>query len=147
MISAMPKIQSAQSHAAWDPMYHLVLTLILLTNLIVTIVLAVRKWSAGPFEHLWAIVMAFALILIWVRLRTYPLRNQDRIIRLEERVRLGALAPEADAARLTTRQLIALRFASDAELPGLVERTLRENLEPKSIKLAIADWRQDHSRI
>ena len=91
-----------------------------------------------------------ALILLNVKSRVYSLAVQDRVIRHEERTRLTALLPVSDHARiaqLTTRQLIALRFASDAELPGLVHKILTQNLDPKAIKQTITTWRPDHQRI
>jgi hypothetical protein len=75
---------------------------------------------------------------------------QDRVIRLEERLRYTQLLTPADLARthaLTLHQIVALRFASDAELPALLNRTLSENLAPKQIKQSIQSWRPDHTRI
>jgi hypothetical protein len=94
--------------------------------------------------------MALALLLLAVSARTYALRVQDRVIRLEERLRYQRLLPSdllAASQSLTLRQIIALRFASDAELPALVQRTLRANLEPKAIKQAITNWRADDLRV
>ena len=143
----MPKEQSAQSHAKWDPLFHFVLIPLFLANFIVQIVRAVRAWPDASGSHLWSIAVALGVLLLTFKVRIYSLADQDRIIRLEERLRIAALVPAADASKLTTRQLIALRFASDAELPGLVYRTIAENLEPKAIKQNIATWRADHQRI
>jgi hypothetical protein len=143
----MPTDQSAQSHAAWDPLYHFVLAPLLLINLFTAIWATIHFWPQMHDLHLAWILTALILFLIAVRLRTYPLASQDRIIRLEEHLRIAHLVPAADASKLTTRQLIALRFASDVELPALVDRTLAENLDPKTIKQSIAAWRADHQRI
>jgi hypothetical protein len=75
---------------------------------------------------------------------------QDRIIRLEERLRLAAVLEEplrSRARELTDSQLLGLRFASDQELPGLVERALDEKLDRTQIKKAITDWRPDYLRV
>ncbi len=94
--------------------------------------------------------MSLALIGLLGIARNSALKAQDRIIRLEERIRLASLLPASDLARvhsLTEAQLIALRFAADADLPGLAHRAAAENLTPRQIKEAISSWRPDHFRV
>jgi hypothetical protein len=92
------------------------------------------------------LALATAVVGLVLLVRRYALRLQDRIIRLEMRVRLAGLGREHDMARLATRQLVALRFASDAELVALVERALNENLTPDQIKRAVTNWQADGMR-
>ncbi len=107
------------------------------------IIAAIRRPDAVSFGLICLTVSVLALVSIS---RAYILRLQDRIIRLEMRVRLARLGREADFPRLSTRQLVALRFAPDAELPSLVERTLTENLTSRQIKEAVRDWQPDYHR-
>ncbi len=84
------------------------------------------------------------------KLRTYPLKVQDRVIRLEERLRLQALAPaewHPQIYRLTEDQLIGLRFAADDEVVELAKQALEHNLTRKQIKERIQNWRADHLRV
>ena len=98
-------------------------------------------------------VIALALLLLSLAvlglvglIRRYVTRLQDRIIRLEMRLRLAALGRAPDVERLDVRQLIALRFASDAELPALLERAVAERLTPDQIKRAVTAWQPDTMR-
>jgi Family of unknown function (DUF6526) len=136
--------QSYRSHRRFNPLVHGFLSPVLVGNALVAIVRLVR---APSWPATWATVMAVALpVLNWAA-RSQALRVQDRVIRLEMRLRLAAVLPPALAARvhaLTLRQLLALRFASDAELPSLVERCLAGELtEPDAIKREIRDWQPD----
>ena len=99
---------------------------------------------------LWLVTLTVAMFVWLLKTRLYALRVQDRVIRLEERLRMEKLLPAELLARfdeLTLGQVVALRFASDGELAELTRRTLDERLVPKSIKAAIQKWRPDHTRI
>ena len=143
----MPKEQSAASHAAWDSVTHFTLVPIFLINFIVAVVWAFRDPQHRLAIDLWLIVVAIALLLSAAKMRLYTLKVQDRIIRMEERLRVSALVGAEAAYGLSLRQLIALRFASDAELPVLVRKTVAEKLEPKQIKQSIMVWRPDYERV
>ncbi len=90
--------------------------------------------------------LAFSAIVLAGISRAYTVRLQDRIIRLEMRLRLERLGKAWEFTRLTTRQLVGLRFASDAELPELVDRALEEHLELDQIKRQVKDWQPDLHR-
>ena len=92
------------------------------------------------------LLMASAILGLVALIRRYTTRLQDRIIRLEMRLRLAALGREQDIGRLSTRQLIALRFASDGELASLIDRALAENLTGDQIKRAVTHWQADRMR-
>jgi Family of unknown function (DUF6526) len=92
------------------------------------------------------LLLSLAVLGLVVLIRRYATRLQDRIIRLEMRLRLAALGRGADLERLGTRQLVALRFASDAELPALLDRALAEGLTPDQIKRAVTAWQADTMR-
>lgn len=141
------KPQTYANHSRFDPWYHFFLAPIALIIFIASIVHLVRHPHPWSVVH---VVLAFALFMLVFKVRTYPLKVQDRVIRLEERLRLATLLPEPLRARigeLDVPQLIALRFASDAEIPALVERALNEKLTQKQIKQAIQNWRADNFRV
>ena len=139
--------QNLKNHARLDPLFHIVLALVLLVNLVYSIVHLVRHFC---FASAWFVVLSLAVIILYLRVRSYPLKVQDRVIRLEERLRLHALAPaewHTHIDRLTEDQLIALRFAGDDEVVGLATQALAENLDRKQIKERIRDWRADNWRV
>jgi len=144
----MPQPQTFKNHARFRPLFHYTILPILLLNLLLSIGYAVHyHYKHAHFSILWVILSA-ALIFISGDARNSALQAQDRIIRLEERLRLTALGvPHATTHALTERQLIALRFASDAELPALAERAVREKLTEKQIKASIQSWRPDYFRV
>jgi len=144
---AEQKSQSLKNHARFDPPFHFFLLPVLFGNFIVCIV---HNYHEPRHFNQWLILMSIALIVLAFKARSYALRVQDRVIRLEERLRLATLLPPSLSARipeLTEGQLIGLRFASDAEVPGLVEKTLQSNLTRKDIKKAVQNWRPDFWRV
>lgn len=141
------KSQSFASHARWLPIYHFLASPVTAIWALHSIWHAIRDpQPAHWFEALVAVAISAGI----VSSRIMAITVQNRVIRLEMRLRLKELLSGDLLARskaLTVRQLIALRFASDAELPGLVERTLKGEFEsPKQIKRAITDWQADWLR-
>ena len=141
-------LQTVEKHARYVPLFHGWTFGLLLLNLVWAIIQLVRLPSVGSVIGLG---FAVAVILTAFFARAFAVGVQDRVIRLEERMRLTELLPADLRPRigeLTTRQLVALRFASDAELPGLVRRVLSEELRDKNaIKRLIVTWRPDHARV
>jgi hypothetical protein len=146
----MPPPQTLKNHMRYDPPFHFFILPMLLLNLIFSIYVTIRHWPEHWALHLWWIAMSVVFFVMAGRARDRALCVQDRVIRIEERLRLHALLPAEDRAHineLSVKQLIALRFASDDELPALVRRTLTQNLEPKAIKQSIVNWRGDYHRV
>ena len=143
---AEKKPQTFANHTRLDPLYHFFALPVFAVSAIAAIVHFLRH----PGLHSgWLFVVLVAACVLVLKLRSYPLRVQDRVIRLEERLRLTSLLPEPLRSRipeLTEHQLIGLRFASDAELPALVERTVSEKLSQADIKKSIKNWRPDYWR-
>ncbi len=140
--------QTYENHTRWHAPFHFFLTPVLLTNVVIAIVQLVRD---PDLDRGWWLVVSLALVVIGALVRTYPLKAQDRIIRLEESLRYYQLLPEelaARAASLTPAQTVALRFASDEELEGLVREVLAGRLtKPDEIKRAVKNWRPDTLRV
>ena len=146
--------QTFANHTRFDPAFHFFAAPVLLLGLLLALVHFFAHITEGDFrDHFHAfllIVLAAALLTLAFKSRAYSLKVQDRVIRLEERLRLAMLLPEPLRGRipeLTEEQLVGLRFASDAEIPKLVERTLKEKLSRKDIKKAIQNWRPDYWRV
>ena len=139
--------QNFKNHARLDPMFHGFLSigaLFLLGAAIYALVQRPEPWGVVRiFGMLWLIVLMF-------KVRLYSLKVQDRVIRLEERLRLMQLLPESTRPRigeLTEAQFVALRFASDGEVAGLVQQALDGKWDQKQIKQAIKTWRPDFFRV
>ncbi|MGZ4733711.1 MAG: DUF6526 family protein [Terriglobales bacterium] len=139
--------QSLSNHARFDPPFHF----FVLPVFAITVIIAIVHLVQYPSLHAaWLVVFMLAATVAAVKTRTYALKVQDRVIRLEERLRLAILVDKPLRARiveLTESQLVGLRFASDAELPGLAARALSEKLSKAEIKKAITQWRPDYWRV
>lgn len=148
----MADTQNYSNHTRWNPLFHFILMPLLVLNLLSHLV---RLFLAAPESGRKAlafwVVLSFALILLALASRMQALKAQDRTIRLEERLRYReVLSPELaqKAADLPVGQIIALRFASDEELAGLVQQVLDGKLtNQKEIKMAVKNWRPDHHRV
>ena len=139
--------QSFANHTRLDPAFHFFLLPLGIVAIVLSVIHIIHRPSIASTL---LVVLAVGFFMIAGKSRGYSLKVQDRVIRLEERLRLAMLLPEAARSRigeLTESQLIALRFASDAELPGLAMRALNEGLTKKQIKSAIQSWRGDYFRV
>lgn len=140
--------QTIKNHRMWLPMWHFVAFPIALINVGVS---GYRMYAAGFHRGvIWDTIFAIGILLAVFASRTMALKVQDRLIRLEMRLRLAGSLPDALKGRindLSTRQLIGLRFASDAEMAGLVERCLKGELaNDEAVKKEIKNWVGDTLR-
>lgn len=145
MAEKMP--QNLANHIRLDPPFHFFVLPVTALTVIAAVVHVVERpsWFAG-----WLVIFATAMVVLALRARQYALKVQDRVIRLEERLRLGGLLPETVRFRigdLSEAQLIGLRFASDAEVPAIVQQTLQNQLSKTEIKKAVKAWRPDYWRV
>ncbi|MGA3371719.1 MAG: DUF6526 family protein [Terracidiphilus sp.] len=142
--------QNLKNHGRLDPPVHFVLFFVLVANLIFAAFHMVHHWGESHIAGPWYLVLSLVAFIPLFKLRAYPLKVQDRVIRLEERIRLQALAPtewHSQIYRLTEDQLIGLRFAADDEVVELAKQALEHNLTRKQIKERIKSWRPDTWRV
>lgn len=146
----MPNDQPSQNfanHTRYDPPFHFFIVPVVIGNFIVA---AVHLYRFPSGISAWLVVVALAAVVAAFKIRLYPLNVQDRVIRLEERLRLTSVLQEPLRSRigeLSDTQLVGLRFASDAELPGLVQRCLADKLSRADIKKSVTNWRADSARV
>lgn len=139
--------QNYKNHGRIDPTFHFLLSGILLVNLIAAVVHLVHHpgWNSA-----WIVVLSLTALILLIKVRLYAMKVQDRVIRLEERLRLQALAPRewhTQIYRLSIDQLIGLRFAADDEVVELAKHALEHGLNRKQIKQRIKSWRADEWRV
>ena len=140
--------QNFANHTRFVPAFHYVAMPILLVN----VLWAVRGLFNGiTFDASLHVLVAVALIIVALFARVFALKAQDRVIRLEMRLRMRELLPDDRQGRIndfTPTQMVSLRFAGDAELPELARKVLDENItKTTSIKKMITDWQGDYFRV
>jgi len=141
--------QSYKNHAQIVFLYHRVLSLVLLLILIGSIVNLNKSWGDSTRFYSASLIVALtvAAILLFIFVRTFPLKAQDRAIRAEEQLRHYVLTGKLLDSRLTMRQIVALRFASDAEFVALAQRAADQSLSADAIKRDVKQWRADTYRV
>lgn len=143
----MSETQSLKNHGRLDPAFHIFIFAVYLLNLVYA---GFHLYRQPSLSSGWYLVLSIVVIVPILKMRMYPLKFQDRVIRLEERLRLQALAPpewRPQIYRLSEDQLIGLRFAADDEVVELARQALEHNLTRKQIKERIRSWRADDWRV
>jgi hypothetical protein len=140
--------QNLANHTKFFPLFHFFVLPVLLVNLGIQVYWLKEFWST--FRGIFNVLLALALIAGFLSARRFALAVQDRVIRLEERLRYQRLLPADLQPRIeefTVAQLVSLRFASDAELPALARKVLDEKMqERKAIKQLVKSWKPDYLR-
>lgn len=141
--------QTYANHARLVPGYHFVLTGIVALLLIAAVwwLIGALRVGNGYWLGLWRLLVVAAIFLAGGYARIFALKAQDRAIRAEESLRHYVLTGALPDPRLSIRQIIGLRFASDAELPALAKRAAEEGMREKEIKQAVKEWRADTYRV
>jgi ABC-type transport system involved in cytochrome bd biosynthesis fused ATPase/permease subunit len=142
-------MQNYANHARVHPLYHRVLLPVLFLTIVGAGVNLGLSW--GDHQRIYSasliLVLSICVFVFAIVARIFALTAQDRAIHAEENLRHYVLTGKLLDTRLTIRQMIALRFASDAEMPALAARAASENLAPDAIKRAVKDWRADEHRV
>lgn len=139
--------QNAKNHGRYIPLWHFITTIILLALLIGSIINFVHSDASSHYSSALLVVIAVLLFIFFWYTRWFALRAQDRAIRAEENFRHYILTGKPFDKQLRLGQIIALRFASDEEMPALAKRAVADSLSSKQIKEAIQNWRADHHRV
>ena len=141
------RTQNFKNHSQLVPIYHFVTLPVLLAILIGAIMNVINSEDANLYSATLILAISIVLILIFFFARGFALKAQDRAIRAEENFRHYILTGTPLSTGLDIKQVVALRFASDAEFPALAKTALAEGLSNKEIKKAIQNWRADHNRV
>ena len=138
--------QNFKKHSRYIPLWHFIIPLIMLSLLIGSIINLVQSGHSNRYSASLIVVIAVLFIGFYWYTRWFALRAQDRAIRAEENFRHFILTGKPLDARLRMGQIIALRFASDEEMPALAKRAVEEKMLQKEIKQAIKNWKPDYNR-
>jgi hypothetical protein len=143
------KVQNYVNHRRMHPLFHYIFTLLALGLVILSILQLVRALQADDqvLPAVMFVLMAVIVVVIFLLIRSYPIKAQDRAIRAEENLRHFVLTQKLMDKKLTMGQIIALRFASDEEFPAICKKAAAEQMAPDAIKKAIRSWRGDNFRI
>ena len=139
--------QQYSNHVRYDPLWHFMAVPLTLAGLVASLVNLFRCSEENCFEAILIVLVFLVLAILTALIRFYGLKVQDRAIRAEEKLRYFVLTGKPLDSRLRMGQIIALRFASDDELPNLARRAAEESLTPAQIKQAIQHWRADLRRV
>ena len=140
------KEQNYANHSRYVPGYHFVTSTAILALLVGSFINLAHSAKENLYSASLICLISLVLVAAFWYMRVFALKAQDRAIRAEENFRHFILTGKPFPSGLRMSQIIALRFASDAELAGLTERASRENLTSSEIKKAIQHWRADHYR-
>ncbi|MDE3235436.1 MAG: hypothetical protein KGO81_05725 [Bacteroidota bacterium] len=141
------KVQNYANHIRFVPGYHYVASTGLLAVLIGSIINLLHSSKENVYSASLILVLTVICMIIWLYMRIFALKAQDRAIRAEENFRHFILTGKPLDKQLHLAQIIALRFASDEEFPALAQKAITENLSDKEIKKAIQHWRADYHRV
>jgi predicted PurR-regulated permease PerM len=140
-------MQNYRNHRRYVFLYHVLTLAAILALLIGSLVNLLRSSKEGLYSASLLVLVTVVLALLYVFVRRFPMKVQDRAIRAEENLRHYLLTGKPLDKQLTMEQIIALRFASDEEMAGLARRAVEEALNNDEIKREIRNWRPDHYRV
>jgi len=141
------KQQNFKNHGKWVIGYHVITFL----AIVILIIGSIRGFIKSSTDNLYSasllILISFILLFMFYFLRIFALKAQDRAIRAEEKLRYYILTGKVLSSKISTRQIVGLRFASDDEFPSLVEKAEKDQLSEKEIKALIINWKEDLYRV
>jgi Family of unknown function (DUF6526) len=139
--------QNLKNHIRLVPVWHYITSLLLVAILSFGIVNLMHADAHTHYSAALICLISLVLVIFYVYIRSFALKAQDRAIRAEENFRHYILTGKPLDKQLRLGQIIALRFASDEEMPALAKKAIAENLSSKQIKQAIQNWRGDYHRV